>query len=171
LLASEIDPKSAWCQTARSPRGGGGSGKAGASAPSLGGTLGQALGQQTAQHYTPTATPILEGEEHVVEADNDGDGKSSSYTWSQKEDEVEMKFQLPADTKSKDVKVVFKRDSLQVTVAGKPVLAQSSLSDTIIVDESTYTLQSIASSGKKELCLTLAKRNPDTPWVSVIVPK
>jgi hypothetical protein len=87
------------------------------------------------------------------------------YTWSQTDDEVELKFKCHSEIKGKHVQIKFGHSSLKVQVAGE-TLVEGGLGGTIVVDESTYTLQD---EGKwRELCVVLGKTEAGRLWAHAL---
>ncbi len=160
----EGDPmKLPWCKIARRKGGGGGQG---GSAASLSKTL-QNFQNQQQGNKAKTATPAAIANEAAAKDDND-DGKN--YSWTQTDDEVELKFVVPKETKSKNVKVKFGNRSVKVSLMGIPceqeVLCDGETWDQIDVDGSTFTLQNEpgAKPTGRELCVSLEKQNPGQSW-------
>jgi hypothetical protein len=138
---NDADPSADWCVVARSHGGGGGSGN---TAASLSGSLSQTL--------TGGGQPLQIG----------GDsGSASSNIWSQTDEEVELKFSVAAGTKAKYCKVTFGRESLKVAVAGQ-TLVNGKTGGRVAVEDSTYTIQD--ESGKRELTITLGKKDAGVMW-------
>ena len=182
-----------WCKVARKKGGGGGQG--GKQAASLSNTLKnfskqqhqisqqqqqqqqqqQGSGNQIQQQATTTtntaAAAAAAGDTTMEEEDNNNDSK---YTWTQTDDEIEMKFIVPTDTKSKNVKVKFGQKSLKVSLVGLDIavidedgiLCNGELWDDIDIDGSTFTLQN--ENSNRELCISLEKSNNGQTWNYVI---
>eukprot|EP00978_Attheya_sp_CCMP212_P032636 scaffold128373_cov45-Attheya_sp.AAC.1 len=94
-----------------------------------------------------------------------GEQTADGYTWSQTNDEVELKLTVASGTKAKYVKVNFGSTKLKITVAGQ-TLAQGDTGGPVAVDECTYTIQD--EGGKRELCVTLGKKN-NTTWTQAVI--
>merc|ERR1712224_493500 len=103
-------------------------------------------------------------------ATTDNPATSKGYTWSQSEDEVEIRFVVPKETKTKNVKVKFGTKSLKVSLEGiecdKPILLEGETWDKIEVDGSTFTIQDEpnAQPTGRELCVSLEKQTPEQTW-------
>jgi hypothetical protein len=151
----DADPVSEWCRVARSPGGGGGTGKAGAS--SLSKLAQQQTGQpvQIMDFSSPGTTEFgMEGAPAVQEPWG---------SWTQTDDEVELRFTVDAGTRARDCNVQFSRNRLSVAVAGKELLNGVTF-DPIEKDESTYTLEDDDSSTRRDLFVTLTKVEAGRVW-------
>jgi len=100
------------------------------------------------------------------EGNSFGEGKGDGYTWSQNSEEVEFRFPVSAGTKAKYVKVTFGSKKLKVVLAGQTLIS-GALGGTVVVDDSTYTLEDASSGTGKELCVTLGKKEGNT-WPYMI---
>ena len=100
--------------------------------------------------------------------------------------EIEIKFIVPNDTKSKNVKVKFGQKSIKVSLVGLDIIAAAAaagissptiidddgilcngeLWDEIDIDGSTFTLQN--ENSNRELCISLEKSNNGQTWNYVI---
>jgi len=153
----DADPTSDWCRLARSAGGGGGQG--GKTASSLGNLvqqqMGAAIGKPPPQIVAPTSGTALYG------TDGGAPVKESWGTWTQKDDEVELKLSIPAELKSKDCKVTFKKHQLTVVV-NNDTKVEGTLFGAVIPDECTYTIENM--SAGRELCITLTKADEGTTW-------
>jgi hypothetical protein len=166
-----------WCKVARKKGGGGGQG--GKQAASLSNTLKnfskqqnqiqqqqQGSGNQIQQQQAITNTTTMEEE----------DNNDNKYTWTQTDDEIEIKFIVPNETKSKNVKVKFGNKSLKVSLVGittlddsnddDGILCDGELWDEIDIEGSTFTLQN--ENSNRELCISLEKSNNGQTWNYVI---
>lgn len=85
---------------------------------------------------------------------------SSPYDWSQTDEEVELSLSVDAGA---SVEVRIARSTLRVSVAGETLVNGETGGD-VAVDDSTYTIQDSGKDGKKELTVTLAKRNEGLRW-------
>jgi HSP20 family molecular chaperone IbpA len=138
----DMEESSDWMTIAKRQGGGGGSGAS--NVASLTGTMGQ-----------------LQSQQQVQQKQEDDLG----YTWDQTEDEVEMKMAVPATIKAKDVSIKFARSSLTVKVGGE-VLVEGATGGTVVVDESTYTLQD--SGEGRELCIIMGKHEEGKTWAQAV---
>ncbi|GKY96834.1 hypothetical protein MPSEU_000642600 [Mayamaea pseudoterrestris] len=167
FTADDALPTADWCRTARQTGGGGGTGKAAAS--SLSGLL-----QQT--QTNGNNLQVLSGDGSSGGADASlSFGRNGAaavqafgYTWTQDSDEVELKFPVAPETVTKDCKVVFGRNAIKVTVAGK-VLLDGSTFLPVVADECTWTLtRDAANSDQKDLTVTLMKEESSKTWTFVV---
>ena len=167
FTVDDANPKSPWCQVARSTGGGGGSGKAAAS--SLSGILQQTQTQSgnlqvVSGNDTGTAvgtTALSYGMDGAPAVSEQG------YSWTQDKEEVEVRFVVPSETTAKDCKLHFGRNSLQVTVGGT-VLVRGPTFLPIVADECTYTLTREAGAETKDLIVTLIKEEYSKTWTFVV---
>eukprot|EP00525_Craspedostauros_australis_P005589 CAMPEP_0198126772 /NCGR_PEP_ID=MMETSP1442-20131203/45694_1 /TAXON_ID= /ORGANISM="Craspedostauros australis, Strain CCMP3328" /LENGTH=349 /DNA_ID=CAMNT_0043786643 /DNA_START=13 /DNA_END=1062 /DNA_ORIENTATION=- len=160
----DISPESEWCRSARASGGGGGTGSS--SAHSLSNSMTKTLGGMP--QMVSSADGGAAASQQPSPSMDGTEIRTDEYAWSQTDDEVEVKFTAPAGTKGKQVKIKFQRKSIEVKLLDKTVL-EGKLGGTIIVDDSTYTLQD-ASDNNRELCLTMAKDSPGSLWLGVVVP-
>lgn len=144
----DLSSESEWCRIAKLKGGGGSS--AGGKPFSLNGLI---SGQQEHQQQKLS---------HDTSAQRDG------YTWSQNDEEVEIIFVVRSVIKSKSVKLsVSNKSGIKLLVAGEKLLS-GMLGGHIMADDCTYTLSDInganADSKKKELVLTLCKKDNGVEW-------
>eukprot|EP00559_Dactyliosolen_fragilissimus_P001191 CAMPEP_0184863144 /NCGR_PEP_ID=MMETSP0580-20130426/9303_1 /TAXON_ID=1118495 /ORGANISM="Dactyliosolen fragilissimus" /LENGTH=379 /DNA_ID=CAMNT_0027361279 /DNA_START=63 /DNA_END=1199 /DNA_ORIENTATION=- len=140
-----------WCIDARKRGGGGGS------APSF--VHGSQSHLQTQASSKPTPQrPSLAASSNSETMEQTENG----YKWSQTAEEVEVKFTIPAGTKSKQVQVHFQRNSLKVVVCDK-ILCHGDTWAPLSVEDCTYTIQD-DNNGNRELCLTLGKSIEGEHW-------
>lgn len=89
-----------------------------------------------------------------------------NYKWVQNEDEVEIKFILNSNIATKDIDVKFLKSKITVKIC-ETILLQGETANDYIIDESTYTIQSIGND-QRELCVILAKKDCNCWWDCVI---
>jgi len=90
-----------------------------------------------------------------------GDGK---WHWQQKGEEVHVRIpKTDAPLTKKDIKVTFKRASLQVVVCGETVI-DGKLGGTVEVDECTWVI----APDKTELQVMLTKQDESAEWASLL---
>lgn len=68
-------------------------------------------------------------------------GTEDGYSWSQTDDEVEVAVGVPAGTKAKEVKIVFKPMGMAVKVGGADTLSLDALYRKVRPDECTWTME------------------------------
>lgn len=154
--APEANPGAEWCRRARRAGGGGGTG-GGKAAPSLSGTV-----QQTTTGVSGGGAAGA-GEKMDSVDDNDNNDNALPYQWSQTNEEIELRMAVDADTKAKFIKVSFARTTLRVVVAGQTLIDGETGGD-VSVDDSTYTIEQTKDDDKKELTVTLAKKQEGLTW-------
>mmetsp|Transcript_19625 Transcript_19625/g.45776 ORF Transcript_19625/g.45776 Transcript_19625/m.45776 type:complete len:363 (+) Transcript_19625:285-1373(+) len=148
-----------WTKVARKKGGGGGRGGA---AASLSKTLQDFQNRNQPSPPRPVAANAAPG----------GDDEPKAYKWTQSDDEVELRFVVPKETKSKNVRAKFGTQSLRVTLIGvggdddELVLCNGETWDKIDVDGSTFTLQDepTAKPTGRELCVSLEKQDAGQTW-------
>jgi hypothetical protein len=99
------------------------------------------------------------GEDAQQPAVAGSDGRAqqeAGYAWTQTEEELELIASVPTTTVSKDIKVKFLPQHVQVTMANTPVLAVR-LFERVDLDGCTWTLEAGDSADTKTLRLTLEK--------------
>ena len=172
MTPEEVDGdlnKLQWCKIARKKGGGGGQGGA---AASLSKTLQNFQKQQGGGRKSNSSAAIANGE--ATEKDNNGneddDDDEKTYSWTQSNDEVELKFVVPKETKTKNVKIKFGNKSIKVSLTGiaceQEILCDGETWDQIDVEGSTFTLQDEPSAQPtgRELCVSLEKQNAGQTW-------
>jgi hypothetical protein len=171
--ALEADAKANWCRQARSSGGGGGQGgKSATAVSSLSNMMQQQLSAATGQGKAPPQI-IGGGTNGMSETRNNMfgmDGASAVMeewgSWTQSSDEVELKLPVNADIKAKDCQVIFKRQSLKVSVRNV-VQLEGTLFGSVVPDDCTYTIESgVLQDGDngRELCITVTKAEEGMTW-------
>jgi len=89
-----------------------------------------------------------------------------NYKWVQNEDEVEIKFILNSNIATRDINVKFLKSKITLKIC-ETILLQGETANDYIIDESTYTIQSIGND-QRELCVILAKKDCNCWWDCVI---
>jgi hypothetical protein len=91
------------------------------------------------------------------------------YTYAQDSDEVVLEVKVPAETKSKDVRCVFKPDAIALSVATLPEaqreVLQGELFQRVRADECSWSISTVA--GERVLQVTLAKQKP-LRWLGML---
>ena len=150
-----------WTKIARKKGGGGGRGGA---AASLSKTLQDFQTRNQPSPPRPIAAP-------AATARDDDEGKA--YKWTQTNDEVELRFVVPKETRSKNVRAKFGSQTLRVSLIGvgnnnddEVVLCNGETWDKIDIDGSTFTLQDepTAQPTGRELCVSLEKQDAGQTW-------
>ena len=155
---SDASPSADWCRIARTPRGGGGSGRK-AAASSLSGLLQSTGGNTMLQSVDGSSTA---GGSSTMYGENGARAVEESWgSWTQTEEEVELVIHVEAGTKAKDCIVKFRPHQVTVAVKGVVVVDETAtLFDPIVPDECTFTLQDV--NDHRELAVTLTKSEPRT---------
>merc|ERR1719483_438829 len=117
--------------------------------------------QQAAQRNQADAAAKNAGEE------GGADGKKYKYEQTSKygESEIIVRFALETPATKKDIKVVFKATTLQVTVAGEEVL-NGKLFGRVQTDDCTWCL--VEKGAELQVLLALAS---DTKWQALMAPE
>eukprot|EP00980_Cylindrotheca_fusiformis_P029638 scaffold23626_cov142-Cylindrotheca_fusiformis.AAC.2 len=184
---SDANPTARWCRVARTPGGGGGQG--GSAASSLNGLVEQQLNSLSnsknmmmmmndnnnnngpAQVIAPPPTESSSSA-RMFGMDGSPAVQESWGSWTQTAEEVEVKLTLPAGTKSKDCKIIFKRTKLSISIFNEMKVNGTLFAD-IVPDECTYTIEDNKNSKTsssdhdgttRELCVTLTKAKEDATW-------
>merc|ERR1712166_966499 len=107
------------------------------------------------------------GAKNVGEAEGGADGKTWKWEQTSKygESEIIVRFALETPVTKKDVKVVFKATTLQVTVAGEEVL-NGKLFGRVQTDDCTWCL--VEKGAELQVLLALAS---DTKWQALMAPE
>jgi CS domain len=187
MTATEIDPSSDWCRTARKIGGGGGTGRA--STPSLSNLAQQIMSNPNSSGSTnsnngTSPMEILQDTTSTQPLNNYGmDGVEpvleSWGTWIQSNDDIEIRMLVPITTTSKQCQIQFHKNSLKVVVNQETIL-EGTTYDPIAIDECTYTLQDIknkrnqehgpssSSEELRELCITIGKVETGRTWMYIV---
>jgi len=146
FIETDLNENSEWCKVARMKGGGSYSGN------------GMSYNPEAAAAQFLQSSQQQQGY-HEQELQN-------GIKWSQSDEEVELKLDnIPAGTKAKYVKVSFTKLSLKVTLTGQ-TLVNGKTGGEVDVSDSTWTIQDNAN--KRELCITLSKKNPGKSWTFAV---
>jgi hypothetical protein len=159
---SDADPTTNWCRVARSPGGGGGRG---GKASSLNGLVQQQMNMGTGDNTNRGAPHVIAPPPEsslLYGMDGSSAVQESWGSWTQTAEEVEVKLSIPAGTRSKDCKIIFKRNQFSVAILQESKV-DGTLFDTVVPDECTYTIED-AANGMRDLCVTLTKANEGSTW-------
>lgn len=166
FLPSEADAKADWCFRTRSSGGGGGHG---GNVSSLSNLVQKQLSVAAGQGKAPP---------QIVGGGADATNSAKLYGmdgapavaevwgyWTQSAEEVELKLTVDAGTKAKDCKIIFKRQSLKISVL-ETVRLEGTLFGTIVPDDCTYTIENVngGDGDVRELCITLTKAEEGSTW-------
>ena len=157
---ADADPAAPWCRAARS------SATRPKTAASLQGLLQTQLGGSGGDGAP--ATVIQAGDQDASQnayGQNNHAVQESWGKWAQANEEIEVMLPVEGTIKTKDCKVVLKRNQVSVQVGGMEQLAGSTF-DPIDTDESTFTFQT--ENDQRYLVLHLAKSNPGATWTFAI---
>jgi hypothetical protein len=150
----EVEGNANWIAIARAKGGGGGTGGASASGAHSLSSVMKKMGQAQVADGGGADSAAQQQQENDL-----------GYSWNQTDDEVEIKFDVPAETKAKDVKVNFGKEKIKITVSGE-LLAEGPTGGKLMIDDCTYTLQD--DKGGRELCIVLGKQAEGVIWPCAI---
>ena len=91
-------------------------------------------------------------------------GKTDKYEWDQTEEEVTLWFQVPENTRGRDVDCVIEPHNLRVALKGQAPILEGRFHQRVNVELSTWTLDS----DNHEMEVTLQKTKPDEWWKCVL---
>jgi len=92
-----------------------------------------------------------------------------TFVWTQELAEATIKVPVPPSTKGRDCMVDIQKKSLKVGIRGQAPVIDGPMSETVVLDDSTWTLEDSDSGGGKEIVIQLSKENKMHWWKCVIV--
>ncbi|KAL8962815.1 MAG: hypothetical protein Q9183_005096, partial [Haloplaca sp. 2 TL-2023] len=89
------------------------------------------------------------------------------YKWTQTIKDLDVAVPVVGNLRGKDIEVVMTKTKLKIGVKGQDAAIDGDLTHAILVDESTWTLESV-SGGGKEVSIHLDKSNKMEWWDAVV---
>nr|POE77490.1 nuclear movement protein nudc [Quercus suber] len=102
-----------------------------------------------------------------AKAQEDAEQAALPYKWTQTIGDLDLTFLVPGNLKGRDLDVKITKTSLKASVKGQDVVIEGAFPHPILVDDSTWTLDSHPS-GQKEVSIHLDKVNKMEWWAHVV---
>ncbi|EME88134.1 uncharacterized protein MYCFIDRAFT_148756 [Pseudocercospora fijiensis CIRAD86] len=112
---------------------------------------------------TPEERDRLDKEAKVKEEEEQS---KLPYKWTQTIGDLDLTAIVPANIKGKDLDVKITKTSLKAGIKGQEPIIDGTLPHAIVVDDSTWTLESVKTG--KELSIHLDKQNKMEWWAHVV---
>ncbi|KAF3480909.1 uncharacterized protein GIQ15_06256 [Arthroderma uncinatum] len=90
------------------------------------------------------------------------------YKWRQTIADAEVTISVPAEVRGKDLDVVLTKTKIKVALKGKEPFIDGSFPHPILVDESSWTLESVSNPPGKEVSVHLDKVNKMEWWPHIV---
>ncbi|KAK2736226.1 hypothetical protein FQN57_000824 [Myotisia sp. PD_48] len=101
-------------------------------------------------------------------AKEDAEQATLPYKWTQTIKDADVTISVPAETRGKDLDVVLTKAKLKVALKGKEPFIDGSFPHPILVDESTWTLETTSAPPGKEISVHLDKMNKLEWWPHIV---
>ncbi|GAB7353633.1 hypothetical protein MBLNU459_g4046t1 [Dothideomycetes sp. NU459] len=89
------------------------------------------------------------------------------YKWTQTIQDLDISANVPGNLKGRDIDVKLTSTTLRAAIKGQAPIIEGTLPHSIVIDESTWTLETLPS-GEKELAIHLDKSNKMEWWAHVV---
>ncbi|KAH1367972.1 hypothetical protein KXX14_004128 [Aspergillus fumigatus] len=120
------------------------------------------------QDPTPKDIAQRELEEKERKAKEDAEQAQLPYKWTQTIRDVDVTIPVPANIKGRDLDVVLTKTKIKVAIKGQEALIEGDFPHPIIVDESSWTLETTSQPPGKEVSVHLDKVNKMEWWAHVV---
>ncbi|KAH1557164.1 hypothetical protein LV164_006515 [Aspergillus fumigatus] len=120
------------------------------------------------QDPTPKDIAQRELEEKERKAKEDAEQAQLPYKWTQTIRDVDVTIPVPANIKGRDLDVVLTKMKIKVAIKGQEALIEGDFPHPIIVDESSWTLETTSQPPGKEVSVHLDKVNKMEWWAHVV---
>ncbi|EAU35521.1 nuclear movement protein nudC [Aspergillus terreus NIH2624] len=120
------------------------------------------------QNPPPSDVAEREREEKERKAKEDAEQAQLPYKWTQTIRDVDVTIPIPANIKGRDMDVVMTKTKIKVAIKGQEPLIEGDFPHPIIVDESSWTLETTSHPPGKEVSLHLDKVNKVEWWPHVV---
>ncbi|RHZ70911.1 hypothetical protein CDV55_107449 [Aspergillus turcosus] len=117
---------------------------------------------------TPKDLADREREEKERKAKEDAEQAQLPYKWTQTIRDVDVTIPVPANIKGRDLDVVLTKTKIKVAIKGQEAFIEGDLPHPIIVDESSWTLETTPRPPGKEVSVHLDKVNKMEWWPHVV---
>ncbi|KAJ5095881.1 HSP20-like chaperone [Penicillium alfredii] len=120
------------------------------------------------QNPSPTELAAREQEEKERKAQEVAEQAALPYKWTQTIRDVDVTAPIAAAIKGRDMDVVLTKTKIRVAIKGQPPLIEGDFPHPIIVDESSWTLETTPTPPGKEISIHLDKVNKVEWWPHVV---
>ncbi|PKY02498.1 nuclear movement protein nudC [Aspergillus campestris IBT 28561] len=117
---------------------------------------------------TPAETAEREHEEKERKAREAAEQAQLPYKWTQSIRDVDVTIPVAGTIKGRDLDVVLTKTKLKVAIKGQEAFIEGDLPHPIIVDESSWTLETTSKPPGKEVAVHLDKVNKMEWWPHVV---
>ncbi|KAF1350000.1 HSP20-like chaperone [Delphinella strobiligena] len=107
-----------------------------------------------------------EAVDRAAKAKEDEEQSKLPYKWTQTIQDLDLTSPIPANMKGRDLHVELTKTSLKAGIKGQEPIIQGTFPHAILVDDSTWTLETTPSG--KELAIHLDKANKMEWWAHVV---
>ncbi|KAF2723941.1 CS-domain-containing protein [Polychaeton citri CBS 116435] len=104
--------------------------------------------------------------DHEAKTKEDEEQSRLPYKWTQEIGDLDVTATIPANIKGRDLDVKITTTAIKAGIKGQDVIIEGTFPHPIIVDESTWTLETVPSG--KELSIHLDKVNKMEWWAHVV---
>ncbi|KAA8647446.1 hypothetical protein EYZ11_004050 [Aspergillus tanneri] len=118
----------------------------------------------------PTASEVAERElqERERKAKEDAEQAQLPYKWTQTIQDVDVTIPIPANIKGRDMDVVLTKNKIKVAIKGQESFIEGDFPHPVLVDESSWTLETTSNPPGKEVSIHLDKVNKVEWWPHVV---
>lgn len=120
------------------------------------------------QDPTPKDLANRDLEEKQRKAKEDAEQAQLPYKWTQTIRDVEVTIPVPANIRGRDLDVSLKKGSVRVAIKGQEAIIEGEFPHPILLDESSWTLETTTNPPGKEISLHLDKVNKMEWWAHVV---
>ncbi|KAJ5579675.1 HSP20-like chaperone [Penicillium hispanicum] len=120
------------------------------------------------QSLSPAELAQREVEEKERKAREEAEQAQLPYKWTQTIRDVDVTAPIPANIKGRDMDVVLTKTKIRVGIKGQEPLVEGDLPHPILVDESSWTLETTPTPPGKEVNVHLDKVNKVEWWPHVV---
>ncbi|BDD64093.1 hypothetical protein MPDQ_000516 [Monascus purpureus] len=120
------------------------------------------------QDPTPKDLADRDLEEKQRKAKEDAEQAQLPYKWTQTIRDVDVTIPVPANIRGRDLDVSLKKGSVRVAIKGQEAIIEGEFPHPILLDESSWTLETTTKPPGKEISLHLDKVNKMEWWAHVV---
>lgn len=120
------------------------------------------------QNPSPADLAERERENKERKAREDAEQAQLPYKWTQTIRDVDVTAPIPGNLKGRDLDVLLTKNKIRVAIKGQEPLIEGDLPHSILVDESSWTLETTPTPPGKEINLHLDKVNKVEWWPHVV---
>ncbi|KAF9893588.1 hypothetical protein FE257_010900 [Aspergillus nanangensis] len=120
--------------------------------------------------HNPSAGDVAEREHEEKErkAKEDAEQAQLPYKWTQSIRDVDLTIPIPANIRGRDMDVVLTKTKIKVAIKGQQPFIEGDFPHSVIVDESSWTLETTSHPPGKEAAVHLDKVNKVEWWPHVV---